>query len=127
MANAFLLYKALAEEHNPNSKPLDMKQAIKEAIYTFCQQGKSMRKQNAEHPAWIRDVSVVHSAETGRKIRTDENGVVSKLNEQAELERVNLIYRFSRENLLGKYTKVLLETFVSIVYLNAAQAYSIVV
>ena len=43
-----------------------------------------MRKRKAGHPSWIRDLSVVHSAGTGRKIRTDTNGVVSKLNEQAE-------------------------------------------
>ena len=43
-----------------------------------------MRKRKAEHPSWIRDLSVVHSAGTGRKIRTDKNGTVSKLNEQAE-------------------------------------------
>ena len=43
-----------------------------------------MQKQKAEHPAWIQDLSVVHSAGTGQKIQTDTNGVVSKLNEQAE-------------------------------------------
>ena len=37
MANAFVLYKALAEEHNLDSKPLDMKRAIKEATHAFCQ------------------------------------------------------------------------------------------
>ena len=42
------------------------------------------RKRKAEHPAWIQDLSVVHSAGTGQKIQTDTNGVVSKLNEQAE-------------------------------------------
>jgi hypothetical protein len=84
MANAFVLYNALAEEHNPNSKPLDMKGAIKEATHAFCQRGESMRKRKAGHPSWIRDLSVVHSAGTGRKIRTDKNGTVSKLNEQAE-------------------------------------------
>ena len=31
-------------------------------------------------------------------------------------ERVDLIYRFSREHLIGEYIKVLLVTFVSIVY-----------
>ena len=36
--------------------------------------------------------------------------------------RDNRIYRFSRKNLLGEYIKVLLVTFVSIVYSNAAQA-----
>ena len=43
-----------------------------------------MRKQKAEHLAWVRDLSVVHSAGKGRKIRTDKKGTVSKLNEQAE-------------------------------------------
>ena len=43
------------------------------------------------------------------------------------VERVNLIYWFSRENLLGGYIKVLLVTFISIVYSNAAQASTIVV
>ena len=43
-----------------------------------------MQRQKAEHPSWIRDLSVVHSAGTGQKIRTDKNGTVSKLNEQAE-------------------------------------------
>ena len=84
MANVFVLYKALAEEHNPDSKPLDMKQAIKEATHAFCQRCESIQKQKAEHLAWIRDLSMVYSAGKGQKIWTDKNGVVSKLNEQAE-------------------------------------------
>jgi hypothetical protein len=124
MANAFVLYQALAEEHNPDSKPLDMKGAIKEATHAFCQRGESMRKRKAEHPAWIQDLSVVHSAGTGRKIRTDKNGVVSKSNGQAEPLRSKrqLDLQVQQKNLLGGYIKVLLVTFVSIVYSNAAQA-----
>ena len=84
MTNTFIVNTALAEEHIPDRKPLDMKGAIKEATHAFCQRGKLMRKRKAEHPAWIQDLCVVHSAGIGRKIRTDKNGVVSKSNGQAE-------------------------------------------
>ena len=82
-----------------------------------------MRKQKAEHPPWMRDLSVVHSAGTGRKIRTDKNGTVSKLNEQAEpvCRKRQSDLQCQQKNLLDGYIKVLLVTFVSIVYLNAAQ------
>ena len=123
MVNAFVLYNALAEEHNPDSKPLDMKQAIKEATHAFCQRGESMRRQKAEHPSWIRDLSVVHSAGTGRKIRTDKNGTVSKLNEQTEpvCRKGESYLQVQQRKSLGGYIKVLLVTFVAIVYSNAAQ------
>ena len=68
--------------------------------------------------------NVIHSAGTGQKMRTDKNGTVSKLNEQAEpvCTKRQSDLQVQQKNLLGECIKVLLVTFVSIVYSNAAQA-----
>ena len=77
-ANAYTLYKALVETYTPERKPLEMIDAISLAMQAFCQRGQSMRKQKAEHPSFMRDVSCVHGPGSGQKVRSDVKGVVAE-------------------------------------------------
>ena len=78
MSNAYVLYKALAEEHTPGRKILTMKAAIQEATHAFCQRGPPVRQRKAVHPAWVRDISLVFHPGM-RKIRTDVKMVVARM------------------------------------------------
>ena len=71
MTNAYALYVALRTEHQAHLQMLELKEAIQEAMHAFCQKGKRMRKQKAEHPAWIRDLTYEHDTGSGRSKRSD--------------------------------------------------------
>ena len=65
MANAFVLYQALAEEHNPDSNPLGMKGETKEATHVFFPMMPVYTKAKGKHPTWVQNLLVVHSVGKG--------------------------------------------------------------
>ena len=77
MNNAYKIYRALVEKHTPGRRGLDMGDAVKEMTHALAQRGEPMRKQRAEHPAWIRPLSDPFGWMAGRKLRKDALGTVA--------------------------------------------------
>ena len=75
--NAYRIYLALMEEHNPGRKVLSISERIKEAAHSLLQEGPEMRKQVPEHASPVKDLRNVHDSECGRKERKNTKGAVS--------------------------------------------------
>ena len=54
-----------------------MADCMSELAHVFCQRGEPMRKQRAEHPPAICDMSTAFPMGLGRKVRSDAVGVVA--------------------------------------------------
>ena len=71
MNNAYKIYDALVDEHTPDRRFLEMREAIEEMTHAFFQRGTSMRSQKAEHPLHLTDLTNVFEYDMGRRVRSD--------------------------------------------------------
>ena len=78
MNNAFKVYRELTRLHTPRRRVLDMPEAINELAHALMQSGDAMRTRRDEHPIHLRDLTNVFDHGTGREIRSDAKGLISR-------------------------------------------------
>ena len=72
--NTYQVYKWLVDKYMNGRRYYDMGKAVDEAAHDFLQQGAKMRKQNAEHPEHLKDISQMFDTKVGRKLLRDAKG-----------------------------------------------------
>ena len=73
--NAYKMYMMLVKEHTQGSRGmLYMGDAVRELTHDLCQMGPWIRKLQAEHPSWTRDMKKLFGWISGRKICSDTFG-----------------------------------------------------
>jgi hypothetical protein len=77
LGNAHTYYVALVKEHTPFRRYLTMSECVKILAHYLMQYGPPMRKREAEHPKYSRDLQQIMDFGTGRKLRTDAKGEVA--------------------------------------------------
>ena len=56
--NAYKVYEWLVNRYTTGRRYYDMGECIDEAAHAFLQRGAPMRKQVAEHPEYVKDISL---------------------------------------------------------------------
>jgi hypothetical protein len=69
---------ALASFYTTDRRVMSMPECVSFLAHHLMQKGESMRLQAAEHPKFSRDLTSVFDYGTGRKLRKDAKGVVTK-------------------------------------------------
>jgi hypothetical protein len=75
--NAYKMYTMLVKQHMAERRFLDMGDAVRELAHDLCQRGPAMRKLRAEHSSWTRNMSKLFGWKTGRKVCSDEMGMMA--------------------------------------------------